>query len=66
MLDDESSVGGIQFSSKLYTNAPEPLGNTINFVDNWIQCFSKNDKVRNFIQTEDARVIEGNPLISFY
>ena len=40
--DDRSSGGGILLKTTLYTDALESIGHTINFIDNWFQCFGEN------------------------
>ena len=42
MPDDESSGGGIKIPSMSSKDALFSLGRTINFIDNWIQCFEVN------------------------
>ena len=40
--DDESSGGGRPMPITPYKEARISLGQTINFIDNWLQCFEYN------------------------
>ena len=42
MTSDASSVGGRPMTSKPSKKALYSLGHTINFIDNWLQCFDDN------------------------
>ena len=37
--DNIDSVGGIPAPNTSSIDALEPLGHTINFINNWLQCF---------------------------
>ena len=52
-LEDASIVNVIPFPSKLSIDALESLGHTINFIKNWLQCFSDNYELRTFLYNEN-------------
>ena len=54
-LEDASSVNVIPFPSKLSIDAHESLGHTINFIKNWLQCFSDNYELRTFLYNENMK-----------
>ena len=49
MSDDASNGGGIPIPSTLSKEALYSLGKTINFIENWIQCFEVNHENRIMI-----------------
>ena len=54
-LEDASSANVIPFPSKLSIDALESLGHTINFIKNWLQCFSDNYELRTFLYNENMK-----------
>ena len=52
-LEYASSVYVIPSPSKLSIDSLESLGHTINFIKNWLQCFSDNYELRTFVYNDN-------------
>ena len=54
-LEVSISCNAIPFPSTLSRDALESLGHTINFIHNWLQCFSDNYELRTFLYNESMK-----------
>ena len=53
---EDSSSGGVRpLSSTLSIDTLESLGPTLNFINNWGQCFIENYEVRTFLHKENIQ-----------
>ena len=50
--DEESSIGGIPIPENATTEALEALGDTLNFIDCWLELFHKNYRKRYMMYHE--------------
>ena len=53
--DYGSTGGGRPLSMTSSPDSLESLGHTINFIKNWLQCFSDNYELRTFLYNENMK-----------